>query len=92
MCAYQYSTICDTLNPNTFWFWIGFLHFSPLMILLKSGGKIDDKPARLDINIENVSLASELESTVTAFFYLTFFFLFYRNLNLTESYENFVWV
>ena len=40
------------------------------MILLRSGGKIDDKPARLDINIENVSLASELESTVTAFFYL----------------------
>ena len=27
-------------------------------------------PARLDINIENLSLASELESIVTAFFYL----------------------
>ena len=61
------------------------------MILLKSGGKIDDKPARLDINIENVSLASELESTVTAFFYLKKTnVLFYRDLNLTESCENFV--
>ena len=37
---------------------------------MRGGGKIDDKLTRLDINIENISLASELESTVTAFFYL----------------------
>ena len=36
---------------------------------LEERRQIGINPARLDINIENVSLASELESIVTAFFY-----------------------